>query len=346
MPLAGHAVRNVEVDLLAHPSRIGSMLTRIFPWLAPLILAACAARAPLAPVAFDLSSISPRHRTAFVGLLAALEDQHNKVAEDILAPLIARLESEADREGEAWMADAAPQLLAAKRLRRVLRGRKRLASLQFQLAVQGERGAQSLILTIKSRWPAPLELRPGPAMLHQHALLIGSGGEGSEMARTVAMRHMNELQLDPLGSLQVDLGPYNPNLLGGALGLRETFVLRMGAGGVWEGGEVYPAQLWPEARGMQIHLAAFLPNGVLPPSELVRQVTAGRLGMSALVERAIRIKPEHYTEALRGLRGPVNRATPEMFGRMEPLLRWLCHHDPQPSGLEAWREHLARLSQG
>ncbi len=322
------------------------MLPRLFIWFLPLILAACAVRAPQAPAPFDLASVSPRHRAAFVGLLEALESQENQAAEDLLSRLIPQLELELEeREGDQ-QAEVRWQLRAAQRFGRILKGRARLASLNFRLELQGDRAPRSLILTIKSRWPAPMELRPGPAMLSQQALLIGRNGEGAEMAASRAFPSLEELELPPLGTLTVNLGPHRASALGGALGLRETLVLHMGAGGLLEGGEIYPAQTWPEARCMQIQLAAFLPNGVLAPAELVRQVTTGQMGMSALVERAIRIKPERYREALLGLRAPVERATPEMFSRMEPLLRWFCPHEPRPSGLEAWREHLAGLSQG
>ncbi|MCP5023278.1 MAG: hypothetical protein GY930_16100 [bacterium] len=322
------------------------MLPRLFIWFLPLILAACVARAPQAPAPFDLASVSPRHRAAFVGLLEALENQENQAAEDILARLIPQLELELEEQEGAKQTEVRWQVRAAKRFERILKGRARMASLIFQLELHGDRAPRSLILTIKNRWPAPMELRPGPAILSQQALLIGPNGEGAEMASSRAFLSLEEMELPPLGTLTVNLGPHRASALGGALGLRETLVLRMGAGGLLEGGELYPAQTWPEASCMQIQLAAFLPNGVLAPSELVRQVETGQMGMSALVERAIRIAPERYRETLLGLRGPVGRATPEMFSRMEPLLRWFCSHDPRPSGLEAWREHLFRLSQG
>ncbi|MDF1838880.1 MAG: hypothetical protein P1V35_13500, partial [Planctomycetota bacterium] len=185
-----------------------------------------------------------------------------------------------------------------------------------------------------------------PAILDHQALSIGPGGERSEQTRSRVVEGLSELELEPLALLEVDLGTYRRWPLGGALAQRETFVLRMGAGGLEDEERLYPAQDWPAARGLRVSLAAFLPNGILEPSELLTQVESGSMGMPGLVERTVRISPDRYKETLLAMRGPVSRATPEMFSRMEPLLRWLCSHDPQPSGLEGWRAHLARLSQG
>jgi hypothetical protein len=319
------------------------MLVRLLLWALPLLLVACGARAPLAPAPFDLTSVSPRHKVSFVSLLAALETQQNEAAEDLLDQLIPRLQEEVEQGDEAQVAEVNWQLRAAKRFRRILLGRERLAALDFNLEIADYDGERSLVLLIRNRWPGVLVLRPGPAMLEQHSMLIGPGGEGSEHARSRVITGLDELELGPLERLEVSLGPYRKMPLGGALAQRETFVLRLGTGGLQEGGEVYPAQMWPEARSLRVNLAAFLPNGVLDPSELLGRMEDGSMGIAALVERVVRISPERYEEALRGTRGAVARATPEIFSRMEPLLRWLCSHDPQPSGLEGWRAHLARL---
>lgn len=312
----------------------------------PLLLAACVARTPLDPVPFALESVSQRHRAAFVGLLEALEAQDNPQAERLLDGLIPRLEQEMEEGDDAWQAEVQWQLRAAERFRRILEGRERLSALDMRLVVaEGADGAR-LRLQIKSRWPGVLVLNPGPAMLDHQALQIGPGGERSEHTRSRVVEGVEDLEVEPLALMEVDLGPYRKLPLGGALAQRETFVLRLGAGGLEDGKRIYPAQFWPEARGLRVNLAAFLPNGVLDPSELIGRVEDGNLGMPALVERAVRIAPERYMEAMRGMRGPVSRATPEMFTRMEPLLRWMCTHDPQPSGLEGWRDHLARLSRG
>jgi hypothetical protein len=179
-------------------------------------------------------------------------------------------------------------------------------------------------------------------MLEEHAVLMGSGGEYSEMARSRVASGLDGVELGPLEQLEVSLGRHPSMPLGGALAVRETFLLRMGAGGLREGGEIYPAQDWPEARGSHVGLAGFLPNSVVDPSWLLESLEEDSLGMPGLVERAVRIDPERYQETLAGLRGPVERATPEMFSRLEPILRWFCSHDPQPKGLEDWRAHLAR----
>ena len=322
------------------------MHRNLFCWLLPLLLISCVSHSGLEPAPFHLASVSPRHRAAFVGLLEALEGQENKRAGEILDRLIPRLKAEMELEDGVLKAEVDWQWVAAKRFRRILMGRERLASLDFTLQVTGEKGRRSMSLTIKSHWPGVLVLQPGPAILEQHAWLIGRGGESSEHGRSRVVSIDEPMEIGPLATLELDLGVYRSMSLGGALGMRETFLLRMGAGGVHEDGEIYPAQHWPDASGMRVSLPAFLPNGVLAPSELLGRVEDAGLGMPGLVERVVRISPERYGETLRGFVGPVNRATPEMFARMEPLLRWLCAHDPQPSGLEAWRAHLARLSQG
>ncbi|MCA9002539.1 MAG: hypothetical protein KDB61_11485, partial [Planctomycetes bacterium] len=194
-----------------------------------------------------------------------------------------------------------------------------------------------------------LRLDPGPAMIRQNALLLGPGGEVSEFAKSYAVNDqdaLEDLSLAPLETVEVDLGSYRAMHIGGALALRESFHLSVASGGLREEGEVYPAQDWPAASATHVRLASFLPNGCVEPSELIGHLEDGAMGMPALVERAVRIAPARYSEALAGMRPVVASATPEVFRRLEPLLRWLCPHEVPPKGLEAWREHLANQELG
>ncbi|MCB9906818.1 MAG: hypothetical protein H6830_03800 [Planctomycetes bacterium] len=314
--------------------------TFLRPWLLLLVgLVACAAPRPM-PLAFQLDQVSDRHRPAFDALLGALDRRDHREAQAVLDGLLARLESEAASSDETLALEVGWQLDAARRFQNILGGRQRVESLTLDLAVEDRDGALRLILSIKSQHPAPLELRPGSAVFEREGLFMGPDGKLNVMGSTSVLRGEQRWELPPLGRLEVDLGPYSPPSLGGALAERDGFALRLGSGSVLEDGVTYPAERWPVPRGMRVNLASFLPSGALGPEPLLALLDNPEASMPARIERTVRIRPADYAATLAALGPKIDGATPEIFERYAPLLAWLCMHRPQPQGLDAWREHL------
>ncbi len=292
------------------------------------------------PLAFQLEQVSPQHRPAFEALLGALERREHQIAQAVLRQLVPRLEVEASSLDGALAAEAGWQLDAAKRFGQILAGRLRLDALELTLAVEGEVGDQALMLTIRNQWPGPLELEPGSAILEREALFLGAQGQTHSRGGTQVLDERGPWTVPPLGEIRVRLMGYQASALGGAIALRDGFLLHLGAGSVRESEESFPADVWPSSRGMRVNLPNVLPNGSLAPEVLLQALQEAKLGLPALLERTVRIRPEDYDAALRGMTSLLRQATPEIFDRYRPSLGWLCLHRPLPVGLEDWREHL------
>ncbi len=293
------------------------------------------------PLAFHLERVSPRHQAAFRELLLALEERRTLDAETVWARLVQRLEIEAQSGDPALASEVGWQLDAAERFGEILQGRKRCESLEVRLEVVEDDDGLWVELVLASRWPGPLVLRPGSAVLEQESLYLSPQGQHSSRGWTRVLADVGPFELAPLGEVRYRLQPYERAPIGGALALRDGLALRLGSGSIEEGDLRFPAEHWPVPRGLRVNLAGYLPTQIVSVEEWWSHLERPEVGMPSIVERTVRLAPADYDRALLALTPAVQAATPELLDRYRPALIWLCPHRPQPVGLPAWRRHLS-----
>jgi len=89
-----------------------------------------------------------------------------------------------------------------------------------------------------------------------------------------------------------------------------------------------------------VRLVSVLPTGSIEPEELVRYVSAGRIHVPALMERAVRILPEDRERALDLLEPVVESLGLVDLELLVPALRWLTRRVDPAGNPEAWRAFL------
>jgi len=251
------------------------------------------------------------------------------------------LESQAESEDEAVASEARWQLEAGQRFGNILMGRKLLQKLEGSLSVESYEGQSWLVLTWQNRLPAPLKLRPGSAVLDQESFFMGPTGEHSIRGQTRVITDLGPWEIPPLGSASVRLMRYHRAPIAGALALRDGFALRLGSGSLEHDDERLPAERWPTPRGMEVHLAGFLPNASVPVAAWLEQLKKPEAGLPSIVERTVRLLPADYSSALDELGPLVRSATPDLMERYRPAANWLWLQRPLPVGIESWRSALS-----
>jgi hypothetical protein len=97
--------------------------------------------------------------------------------------------------------------------------------------------------------------------------------------------------------------------------------------------------------GVVVRLAKELPTGAVHPEELIRYALGQEPQLSAILERAVRVDPESYAEALDLLAGREGEFSPTALQGMVPALAWLTGTSGMVANGEEWREWLrGRLS--
>ena len=321
------------------PGYVLAPARHIFGLVLLLCLCACQAQGRK-PLTFDWSRVAPENMRDFEGLLQAIEARENLRAEALHKSLVAKLEAQTESQDASVARDARWQLEAAERFGQILEARKVLDHLEASLRIDDHEGELWLWLDWRSRWPAPLILRPGSAILEQESFYAGPGGEHSSRGQTHVLGVVGPWELPPLGTLSVALEPYRRAPIGGALALRDGFALRLGSGSIAIEERSLPAEKWPAARGLRVNLAGFLPTQVVEVEEWLAHLLKPAVGMPSIVERTVRLRPAEYARALAALRPHVQAATPELIERYRPALQWLWKGRPMPVGIEAWRRAL------
>lgn len=87
-------------------------------------------------------------------------------------------------------------------------------------------------------------------------------------------------------------------------------------------------------------LAGRLPTAAVEPAELVRYARGATCSTPALVERAVRIAPARYEEALDAVAAIADELTRERIVELAPALRWLAREPALGADAQGWQEWL------
>jgi len=310
------------------------------------VLVACATSPPatnlvVEPVRLSgTAGLAPRFQPQFEALQRALEAHEDEVARQIARSLRLRLEVEGAQGGEA--ARDARALLGG--MERILHGRALVDALELELVVREHDGPSvELFLRARTERRTRLVLRAGAALLRVHRVTLSpsEGGQEGFVVRTHAVGHLDRLELDSDGWLEVSLGSFPTLLPGNALAARTHWSLHFRAAEIEEEGRSYPAMDVPPAVVERVDLAPFLPTATVDPSELASYAARPDGSQLALYERTVRMDPARREEALDLLTPLVAGCTAEQLARLVPTLRWLAGIGQGGGDPELWRAWLA-----
>jgi len=311
----------------------------------PAVLAAVVV---LALAAGCASAPAPRDR-------GPAPDARFQPALDALAAAIAADDDEVARRMAERIRALGPDagtLELLRGLERILEGRALVGALSLALEVEEDAGEPRLCrvwLVARSAIDAPvrLELAP-PSLVHtSSAVAVGAPEEGFELLEP---RSVDRLPLDDLAVLEIPPAGEELRLeltevsvsTGWALARRDRWRLETRSGSVVHGGESYPAAKPPVAPCERVVLAPYLPAQRLEPAVLADYVRGETVAVPPLLERAVRIEPERWPEALDLLAELSPELPDERLAEISPALRWLARSSRLGADPVAWRHWLAQ----
>jgi len=313
-------------------------------WLLALPLLACASDGPTthavrSPRARSLVGIAPRYQPLLFALKSALEAHEDDSARRIARNLRSRIE--ADRgAGESSQTDDVLEFLEA--FERILTGRGLTDSLDLELFLRTDEAAQhtQVLLRARTSRATRVELRPGPALLRIHRILLLPDGREARSVLTQGVGNMLSLALDSEGWLEVPLASFSSTIPGNALAARTSWSLSLRAGEILEEGASFPAMDVAVLPVERVDLAYFLPTAPVDPEELSSYVQRAEVSLAPILERTVRVLPERREEALDLLAPLVEAWTAEQIERVVPTLRWLSRVNFPGLDPLLWREWL------
>jgi len=259
--------------------------------------------------------VPPGEAIAFRALQEAVDQGDDAQASLILAGILRRAP-----EGET--------LDLAEAFGRILRGRELVRGIDAALLIEnGEEGLRRIVLEVRNHNACELELRLPPVTLERLRVAIDSEGGGGRRLKTRVVDPLSELELEPGGSVRLQLSDLSSDL-GGALALREVWTMGTVSGEVRTDGIDYPARALAVRSCEATLLAAGLEAGSESPQELARYLREEALDRAELVRRVVRIEPEERAEAWRLAEDWALDADPDALGVAAPALRWLRVEHP------------------
>ncbi len=327
------APRSTRLRARARRRRPGRTAGALVAALA-LALGACASAGRAEPGPMHLGAaevVPPQLEPALDALRIAVESRDDPLARRILARVMSRNPS-----GRA--------LELALGFARVLDGRDVLRSLELALETRPLDGAPlayRLVLVARHDRPEPLVLRTLPPSLERIVDGVSPDGVGSRQMTSDVADELDELRIPPAG-LEVELGTYVVPLFG-KLAVRDRWRLATRSGEVVVGGESYPAAAPEVADWEREYIAPMLPLAPVEPGELVRYARQDEISTPALMERAVRIRPERRIEALVAMEPVVREVSEERALQLVPALRWLARGNRPGADVDAWRRTLRRV---
>ena len=287
-------------------------------------------------LARSLSGVPASYVPAFQALSQAVEAHDDAIARQILARTEARLSAERLALGEDADAGEQRALESAETLARgfalILDGRERVEALDLELVARASgEGATGLYLRVHSAWDRALALRTGPLNLREEVVFVSPLGRESRTVRFHSVAAPEEFVVESGAERELALQESSSGLPRSAIAGRREWSLHIGAGSLVEDGQTYPGMHWGVAPARVSELAPYLPEAPLEPYELVEYLERSDLTVPPLervlppiMERAVRILPEHREETLTLLGPFLEGATEEQIERAIPALRWLA----------------------
>lgn len=315
--------------------------------LLALSLAGCqsSSRSRITPVPpRTIEGIASRYQPMFAALRGAVIEHEDAVARRIASNLRARLSADAARDEDARVQDAQALL---EGFDRILKGRALIETLDLELRVRALEGqpAVQVLLAARTKSRSRLELRTGGATLRIHRISLTPEGKESRAVRRTAVGNLASLVLDE-GWLEVPLAIYATTIPSNCLAARTHWTLDLLAGEILEEGRPYPAQDVHVSGEERVDLAAFLPNSVVEPAHLAAYVCRPEVALAPILERTVRIAPEHREEALDLLTPMTVSMVDEQLAKLVPTYRWLSRTNApgrDPRAWKAWLEHRAEV---
>ncbi|MCH2102807.1 MAG: hypothetical protein MK297_02215 [Planctomycetes bacterium] len=295
-----------------------------------LALSACGA--PGASPEVGVSRLDESLEPVFRELKAALDEGSDDVARAILSRLKPRCQDELS-------------LRIAEGYERVLGGRAARDDLSAAVLVSEVPGGFEPRLSLLNRGSTAMVLTPGYVRVEWTAWSVDSAGRQSAQVGGDVVSFEEGWSLTPGKPHEVPLGFDSPRVGDSALAVRVEWRASLGAGSATLSGEALPLQGLNVQDGVIVRLSKELPTAPVDPLELLRYACGGEVSLPALLERAVRIHPSRYEEALDLFALRRSSFSPKALLGLAPVLAWLTGTTGISASGEDWATWLADRAQ-
>ena len=281
--------------------------------------------------------LDPRLQPAFDELKAALDEGSDDVARAILTRLQPRCRDELS-------------LRIAAGYERILEGRAVRDSVEAWVEVCEVPGGFEAKLAMRHDMGEEVILSPGYVRVEWTAWSVDVMGRQSAQVGGRVVSAEEGWQLPEGAMAEVPLGVDSPRVGDGALAVRIEWRVSLGAGSASFSGGLVPVQGVDVEHGAVVRLSKDLSTAPVEPEELWRYAVSGEVRLAALLERAVRVHPSRYDEALDLFASRQDELSPEALGELTPVIAWLTGTTGISAAGEDWRSWLedrgARKEQG
>ena len=270
----------------------------------------------------------PNLEFAFEELRAAVEEGEDEVARAILLRLKSKIRDPQSEE----LAAGYGRILAGRSARDAVDGQVR--------AVELAEGGFEINLELSQSVMDEMTIRPGHLLVQSIAHSIDLAGRQSTRVseRLVEVGDGWLLINGQLGC--VPLGDESFLFGEGILAARCKWKVVFGAGSVETPSGVYPLMGVQVEDGVIVRLSKELPTQAVEPLELFRYCLQAVVRSEGLLERAVRISPLEYDEALDLMAERVSELPPARLEELIPVLAWLTGGSRMRATGVEWREWL------
>jgi hypothetical protein len=266
--------------------------------------------------------------SAFEALRAAVEDGEDEVARAILLRLMPRISDPLSAD----LAAGYSNVLAGRLARDAVMGVVRVVEL--------ESGGFSVSLALSQALFDDVTLRPGHVLVQAITRSIDIAGHQSTRVSDRLVEAGDGWALTRDQVLSVPMGSDSPLFGEGFLAVRCEWKVVLGAGSVETPSGVFPLMGVQVDDGSVVRLSRELPTQVVEPVELARYCLEPVIRPEGLLERAVRISPSLYAEALDLLAESAPALPPARLEELIPALAWLTGGSVMRASGHEWREWL------
>jgi len=264
---------------------------------------------------------------AFTELKAALDEGSDEVARAVLARLRPRCQDPLSRQ-------------IVEGYDRILAGRAIRDSIEASSVIVEVEGGFEVNLSLQFHGDQDLVLSPGYIRVEWTAWCIDTIGRQSAQVGGRVIPEASVWELPAGEIVVVGLGVDSLQIGEGVLAVRVEWRISLAAGSALVGTERFPAQGLQVQDGVIVRLSRDLPTGSIEPEELFRYALSDSVKLPALLERAVRILPSRYGEALDLLAEMQAEFSPSALKSMIPVLAWLTGSSGITATGEEWRSWL------
>lgn len=264
---------------------------------------------------------------AFGELKAAVDEGADDVARGILRLLRPRCSD-------------ALSVRMAESYARILRGRAVRDAVQGSVVIEPVEGGFAVALELSQVGYQRLAIQPGHVRVEWTARSVDALGRQAVQIGGRIVEVALEWVLPAGEVVRVPLGEDRLQIGDGFLAVRCEWKVSLGAGRCDVNGERFPVQGLRVRDVAVVRLARELPTDAVEPAELLRYATGQSVRVEALLERAVRIPPASYAEALDLLAERVGDLAPARMQELVPVVAWLTGTSGIEASGEEWRDWL------